>query len=366
MIARLPIAFCLLLHGAQVAPAGEVLDQIEAIIRTYEDSVRANTMKMIQAKSDEDKARYRASVPSVEPYAPQVMALVKSHRENPDVVRGVTWLVIQATSTPEGQQALELLGTEFVAASDIAEAVKRLEYQPLEIAKPIIGRVLAENTHDEPRAAALFALGMVHFRRSSRDTTSADAAASAFQHLVDGFPETKVQGFVLADQASRMLFELTRLAEGSEAPEIEGMDAKGVPFKLSDYRGKHVVLCFWGGWCHACHGILPILNNLHTETQGKPVAILGINTDHGESGAEALTKFDVRFRNWLDGSTSGPITSLYNLRNFPTLYMIDDQGMILKKNPTLDQIRAQISDPQETSAPAKQSSSRPTAAAVAP
>ena len=35
---------------------------------------------------------------------------------------------------------------------------------------------------------------------------------------------------------------------GTQAPEIEGEDIDGVPFKLSDYRGKVVVLDFWGDW----------------------------------------------------------------------------------------------------------------------
>jgi len=37
-------------------------------------------------------------------------------------------------------------------------------------------------------------------------------------------------------------------AVGQVAPEIEGEDLDGVPFKLSDYRGKVVVLDFWGNW----------------------------------------------------------------------------------------------------------------------
>ena len=38
------------------------------------------------------------------------------------------------------------------------------------------------------------------------------------------------------------------LAVGSPAPEIRGQDVDGVPFKLSDYRGKVVILDFWGLW----------------------------------------------------------------------------------------------------------------------
>ena len=43
-------------------------------------------------------------------------------------------------------------------------------------------------------------------------------------------------------------FEKTRLQIGQEVPDIEGVDLDGVKFKLSDYRGKVVVLDFWGHW----------------------------------------------------------------------------------------------------------------------
>ena len=45
-----------------------------------------------------------------------------------------------------------------------------------------------------------------------------------------------------------MLFELENLRIGMVAPDIVAKDLDGVEFKLSDYRGKVVVLDFWGNW----------------------------------------------------------------------------------------------------------------------
>jgi hypothetical protein len=52
----------------------------------------------------------------------------------------------------------------------------------------------------------------------------------------------------LGEEAGRELFELRHLRVGKTAPEIEGEDLDGKRFKLSDYRGKVVVLDFWGNW----------------------------------------------------------------------------------------------------------------------
>jgi hypothetical protein len=70
-----------------------------------------------------------------------------------------------------------------------------------------------------------------------------------FGRATDKYGDVKLpfRGTV-GDQAKGELFELRYLSIGKEAPEVEGEDADGKKFKLSDYRGKVVLLDFWGHW----------------------------------------------------------------------------------------------------------------------
>ena len=61
--------------------------------------------------------------------------------------------------------------------------------------------------------------------------------------LVVGLPVSSMM--LLAQQTPH---DLEDLAIGKVAPEIEGTDVNGMPFKLSDYRGRVVLLDFWGDW----------------------------------------------------------------------------------------------------------------------
>jgi cytochrome oxidase Cu insertion factor (SCO1/SenC/PrrC family) len=70
--------------------------------------------------------------------------------------------------------------------------------------------------------------------------------------------------------------------------------------------------------------------------------VLGVNTDIESEAKKALADYQVAFRNVLDNTTSGPNTSLYNLRNFPTLYLIDPKGLIAIKNGSLDAMINQV------------------------
>ncbi len=345
----------LLLLLAIPLPAQEVpsplATEIRAVIDEYENSVRANTQKIIAAITEEEKNKYRSTIPSAGPYATKMMQLVQANLDKSDVVKAVSWLVTSAAGFPEGQEALKMLGTTFADRKGIAEAVKQLEYHGLP-AEPVLKAVIEKNPNREEKAAALYALGAVHFKNfdASADRVSGEAskgkALDCFQQLNTDYADVIIQGFKLSDFAAKMLFEMTNLQVGCEAPEIAGKDADGMDVKLGDYRSKHVIIIFWGGWCHACHGILPLMNQAAEQLKNKNAVVLGVNTDIESEAKKALADYHVTFRNVLDNTTSGPNTSLYNLRSFPTLYLIDPKGVIAVKNGSLDAMIANINAAQ--------------------
>lgn len=70
------------------------------------------------------------------------------------------------------------------------------------------------------------------------------------------------------------------------APDITGTSLTGTPLKLSSYRGKTVVLNFWGSWCAPCRGEAGVLALLDKQYSSKGVAFLG--DDVGDTPANAL------------------------------------------------------------------------------
>jgi thiol-disulfide isomerase/thioredoxin len=70
------------------------------------------------------------------------------------------------------------------------------------------------------------------------------------------------------------------------APDVTGTSLTGSTIKLSSYRGKTVVLNFWGSWCSPCRGEAPTLAALDEQYGSKGVAFLG--DDVGDTPANAL------------------------------------------------------------------------------
>jgi hypothetical protein len=74
----------------------------------------------------------------------------------------------------------------------------------------------------------------------------------------------------------------------------------------------------------------PHERSLVKKLEGKPFVLLGVNSDlDREALKETLKKEEITWRSfWNGGSTSGPISTEWNIHGWPTLYVIDDKGII--------------------------------------
>ena len=77
----------------------------------------------------------------------------------------------------------------------------------------------------------------------------------------------------------------------------------------------------------------PHERSLVERLKDQPFALIGVNSDPREKVKEALERENITWRSWWDGGdTSGPIASRWNVSGWPTIYVIDDKGVIRHKN----------------------------------
>ena len=151
----------------------------------------------------------------------------------------------------------------------------------------------------------------------------------------------------LADTAGRLLFEIRRLNVGQEVPEVTGPDLDGTPLKLSESRGKVTLVVFWATWCGPCMEMVPHERALAERYAGKPFAIVGVNGDilrdanFNVTGADgkviddtervkaAVDKNKITWRSFRNGQHG--IGAEWNVRSWPTVYLVDHRGIIRGK-----------------------------------
>lgn len=114
---------------------------------------------------------------------------------------------------------------------------------------------------------------------------------------------------------------------GDKAPDFTNKTLGGENIKLSELRGRTVLLNFWGTWCAPCKEELPYFNRLYGKYKGVGLEILAVNVDKvtaqavGMSGALGLT-FPVL------PDPSGHLFDLYQIRSMPTTFVVGKNGMI--------------------------------------
>ncbi len=124
------------------------------------------------------------------------------------------------------------------------------------------------------------------------------------------------------------------LAKGETAPDFELTTLDGESVKLSDYRGKKVILNFWATWCPPCRAEMPHMQKYYEEQAAADnVEILAVNLtkeDHGMEKIETFTEeYGLSFPIPLD--KSGEIGALYQAVTIPTSYILDTQGRVQTK-----------------------------------
>ncbi|MGI9516547.1 MAG: peroxiredoxin family protein [Pirellulaceae bacterium] len=140
-------------------------------------------------------------------------------------------------------------------------------------------------------------------------------AGNPDESIMPGFEST------LAREATARLASL-QLRKGLPAPEIDGIDVRGQPLKLSDYRGKAVVLIFWSRW-GPLEELLLQQRLLADELRDKPFAIVGVFVG---DDAEEAAELDWSFNSFHDHDKQ--IRRAWNARWMNTSYLLDSEGKI--------------------------------------
>ncbi|MFD1039998.1 peroxiredoxin family protein [Virgibacillus byunsanensis] len=120
------------------------------------------------------------------------------------------------------------------------------------------------------------------------------------------------------------------LETGNMAPDFELSTLGGDTVKLSDFRGKRVMLNFWATWCPPCRAEMPDMQKFHEE---KDIVILAVNLTDTEASIQDIPdfvdEFELTFPILLDEQTA--VANEYQIQPIPTSFMVDSNGRIQYK-----------------------------------
>jgi hypothetical protein len=261
----------------QQSPA-DILKSIKQDFKKYEENY---AKKWREAKTDKEKLALFASKQTHD-FALRAFELARAHPEDPVAFDALAWMVTGGVEyCPETLAALSLMQQKYAADKRITPIcqharVYRVFYGGTET---LLHTVLEKNPDRTAQATACFTLAVVlhdyaGFAKSMQDPVRAKRMEKSlpaealkrikssgadklekeseefYERTIAAYSDVKSPGHIrtFGQRAEAALFERRHLQVGKQAPGIEGVDLEGKKFRLSDYRGKVVVLDFWGNW----------------------------------------------------------------------------------------------------------------------
>ncbi len=118
---------------------------------------------------------------------------------------------------------------------------------------------------------------------------------------------------------------------GAEAPDFSRMTLKNGTFDLKDYRGKYVLLDFWGSWCGPCMQGIPDMKSYHNKYKDKIQFVSIACQDDSSRWEQTITSDNL---NWIqifnDGTGKADLSKVYGIEGYPTKIIIAPDGKIVQ------------------------------------
>ena len=131
-------------------------------------------------------------------------------------------------------------------------------------------------------------------------------------------------------------YKRVELRIGGEVPDFNFTDFQGKKRKLSEFRGKYVLIDFWGLWCPACRTELPYLKLAYSRFQARGFEILGMNTDQPEMMQSLKATLKQNNLTWTQAQLDSirEVLRNYRIHLYPSTLLIDPEGKIVSLNQT--------------------------------
>lgn len=121
---------------------------------------------------------------------------------------------------------------------------------------------------------------------------------------------------------------LTPVPDTPKAPDFTLEDLDGVARKLSDYRGKVVLLNFWATWCPPCRREMPSMERAWLQVKDEDIVIVAVDVGEDvDTVYTFLADYPVSFPLLLDEQAE--VVRKYPVRGLPTSYVIDPDGRLI-------------------------------------
>jgi len=183
------------------------------------------------------------------------------------------------------------------------------------------------NSHPDPKIQGVAALATAMAMKALGDESDLmRKRLNLLRKAIIQSADIEINGNTVARIAEDELYIIRHLTKGRVSPDLSGVDSAGRPMKLSDFKGKVVVLMFWSGGDADAARALEITAAMKNNMRDKPVEIIGVNHDPLVRLRKMEADGVVTWRNFSDPEYK--LSQEFRVGVWPLVYVLDGERKI--------------------------------------
>jgi peroxiredoxin len=153
--------------------------------------------------------------------------------------------------------------------------------------------------------------------------------------------DTTLLSNIKLEKIKRAVFPELTLMEGKQLYDFNLPNATNELISTKEFRGKILLIEFWASWCAPCRKTIPALLEVYNEYKSDGFEVLGVSFDMDtEKWKRAIEKDNIIWTNVVDTlAFEGKVATKYNISGIPNNYLIDQNGTILAKNISVENLK---------------------------
>jgi peroxiredoxin len=332
---RLVAVISLLLAAASTAAPADA----QRIQKTWDLTMERWSLEIRAAATPEARAKVNAGRPDATPFAKQMWEVIGPALSEDWTLEPAAWFLRATpgllTSTPEGSTtptfAKEI---EIIRKTVETRHIKSAKLTPMCMALAasqdprslgILEKIQTTNPNKKVQGVAALAAAMV-LKTLGDDPEMMRKRLTYLRKAIVESSDVEIGGTTVAKLAEDELYIIRFLTKGRVAPDIAGIDSAGRPLKLSDFKGKVVMLLFWSSTIPESDGVIRLTAEIDRKFKDRPFAVVGVNNDTLPKLRSLEADNTVPWKNFSD--TTNQLAAQFRVGSWPLVYVLDGDRKI--------------------------------------
>ncbi|HEV3143151.1 MAG TPA: peroxiredoxin family protein [Gemmataceae bacterium] len=309
-------------------------EKLQSLLDDYRKENNKYEDDLAGAKTEDEKTVIKKlKAQMANGFAEKFLAFAAEAPKTPPAADAMLWILRYADTYSGMEKVIDMIIKNQLHTPKLVPVLANLKPE-VKGGDRLLRKVGESSTNVECKTVALLRLAE-NLQTQSEDAENKEEAAKLMKEAEARAKEV-IKKYAAVNReytkkAQDILDDIEKLSPGKKAPDISGEDLEGQPLKLSDFKGRIVVLVFWNSRNPSSVPLMSEAQALFERLKGKPVTILGINSEKPENSKDFLKSSGYTWRSWSDRGNH-EISKSYHIREWAVNYVIDPKGIIRYRN----------------------------------